>query len=242
MKRKESDDLEFTNKLKGEIIGLGADLVGVADVEPFRQTRLSPPDLLDPYFRAISIGVRLPRAVFEQIIDRPTPLYASVYQTANHVLDQIAFRTAGILQYHGFEALPIPASQVLDKKNWYGAISHKAVGRMAGLGWQGKSLLLVNPRYGPRIRLVTVFTNAFLKIDGPIRNRCGKCMLCRDACPVGAIKGAGTKQHYRNRSEAIYLGRCVKKLAGEFSKLSHVGAPICGICIKVCPFGRNKGN
>ena len=110
------------------------------------------------------------------------------------------------------------------------------------MGWQGKSLLLVNPRYGPRIRLVTVLTNALLKIDGPIRNRCGKCMLCRDACPVGAIKGVGTKKHYRNRSEAIYLGRCVEKLAGEFSKLSHVGAPICGICVKVCPVGRNKGN
>ena len=46
MKRKKSDDLEFTKKLKGEIIGLGADLVGVAEVEPFRQARLSPPRIL----------------------------------------------------------------------------------------------------------------------------------------------------------------------------------------------------
>ena len=109
----------------------------------------------------------MPIAVFEQISDRPTPLYASVYQTANRILDEIAFRTAGSLQGDGFYSLPVPASQVLDKKNWYGAISHKAVGRMAGLGWQGKSLLLVNPRYGPRIRLVTVLTDAQLKIDGP---------------------------------------------------------------------------
>jgi epoxyqueuosine reductase QueG len=65
-------------------------------------------------------------------------------------------------------------------------------------------------------------------------------MLCRDACPVGAIKGVGTKQHYNNRSEAIHLGRCAEKLAGEFSKIPGVGAPICGICIKVCPFGRKK--
>jgi epoxyqueuosine reductase QueG len=240
MNNKKRNDAAFTNKLKGEIMALGADLVGVADVKPFNRARLTPPDLLKPYVRAISISVRLPTAVFEQIIDRPTPLYASVYQTANRLLDHIAFRTAGILQNYGFDALPIPASQVLDKKNWYGAISHKAVGRMAGLGWQGKSLLLVNPQYGPRIRLVTVLTNALLNIDGPIKNRCGKCTLCRDACPVGAIKGAGTKQHYRNRSEAIHLGRCAEKLAGEFSKLPNVGAPICGICIKVCPFGRRS--
>jgi epoxyqueuosine reductase len=240
MKRRNPTNVDFTNKLKREVIALGADLVGVADITPFNQARLTPPNLLDPYFLAVSIGVRLPAAVFEQIIDRPTPLYASVYQTANRLLDQIAFRTAGILQGHGSDALPIPASQVLDKKNWYGAISHKAVGRMAGLGWQGKSLLLVNPVYGSRIRLATVLTNAPLNIDQPIKNRCGKCMLCRDACPVGAIKGVGTKQHYNNRSEAIHLGRCAEKLAGEFSKIPGVGAPICGICIKVCPFGRKK--
>jgi epoxyqueuosine reductase len=242
MKRKKPNNVAFTNRLKGEVIALGADLVGVADVEPFKQARLTPPDLLDSFCRAISIGVRLPTAVFEQITDRPTPLYASVYRTANRLLDQIAFRTAGILQSDGFHSLPIPASQVLDQKNWYGAISHKAVGRMAGLGWQGKSLLLVNPRYGPRIRLVTVLTDALLKIDRPIKNRCGKCTLCRDACPAGAIKGVKTKQYYKNRSEAIHLGRCAEKLAGEFSKLPNVGAPICGICIKVCPFGRKNVN
>jgi epoxyqueuosine reductase len=242
VERRNPNNLDFTNRLKGEILALGADLVGVADITPFNLARLTPPNLLDPYLRAISVGVRLPAAVFEQIIDRPTPLYASVYQTANRLLDQITFRTAGILQSRGFDALPIPASQVLDKKNWYGAISHKAVGRMAGLGWQGKSLLLINPRYGPRIRLATVLTNTLLNIDGPIKNRCGKCMICRDACPVGAIKGVGTKQHYRNRSEAIYLGRCAGKLAGEFSKLPNVGSPICGICIKVCPFGRKKAD
>jgi epoxyqueuosine reductase QueG len=229
---------DYTDKLKGRIVALGADLVGVADAEPLKQLRTNPADLLDPFRRAISIGVKLPIAVFEQISDRPTPLYAAVYQTANRILDEIAFRTAGILQGDGFYSLPVPASQVLDKKNWYGAISHKAVGRMAGLGWQGKSLLLVNPRYGPRIRLVTVLTDAQLEIDGPVRNRCGKCTLCRDACPVGAIKGVGTKGNYKSRGKAIYLSHCAEKLAGEFSKLPNVGAPICGICIKACPFGQ----
>ena len=230
----------YTKEIKKKVTALGADLVGVADVEPLRALRLDPPDLLDGYLRAISIGVRLSRAVFEQIIDRPTPLYAAAYQTANRILDEIAFRAANVLQDGGFSALAIPASQVLDRKHWHGAISHKAVGRMAGLGWQGKSLLLVNPRYGPRIRLATVLTDAPLRADRPIKNRCGKCTECRDACPVGAIKGIGTKDHYESRSQAVTLSRCAQKLAGEFSKLDYVGAPICGICIKVCPFGRRK--
>jgi len=229
---------DHTEKIKTKIRALGADLVGVADTEPLKRLRLDPPSLLAPFSRAISIALRLPSAVFEQIIDQPTPLYSSVYQTANRILDQIAFHATNILQRDGFKSLPIPASQVLDRENWYGAITHKAVGRMAGLGWQGKSLLLINPRYGPRIRLVTILTDAPLNIDSPIKNRCGECNLCRDACPARAIKGVGTKDNYKNRDESLYFSRCVEKLVGEFSKLPDVDAPICGICIKVCPFGR----
>jgi len=228
----------YTERIKAAIIKLGADLVGVADAEPLRQLTLDPPNLLDSFTRAISIALRLPGAAFEHIIDRPTPLYSSVYRSANRILDEIAFHTANMLQRDGFSSLPIPASQVLDRENWYGAITHKAVGRMAGLGWQGKSLLLVNPHFGPRIRLATILTHAPLEIDSPMENLCGKCNLCRDACPAGAIKGVGTKDNYKSRQEAFYLSRCVEKLVGEFSTMPNVAAPICGICIKACSFGR----
>jgi epoxyqueuosine reductase len=229
---------DYTKEIKGKVKDFGADLVGVADAEPLKELRLDPPDLLHSFQRALSIAVRLPKAVFEQISDRPTPLYASVYHSANRILDEIAFHAANLLQRDGFNSLPIPASQVLDRENWYGAITHKAVGRIAGLGWQGKSLLLVNPDYGPRIRLATILTDAPLNPDGPIENRCGDCTQCRDACPVGAIKGVGTKDGYETREEALYFSRCVEKLVGEFSRLPNVGSAICGICIKVCPFGR----
>ena len=228
----------YTEKLKDAIMRRGANCVGVADTEPLKVLTLHPPNLLDSFPRAISIALRLPNAAFEQIIDKPTPLYFSIYQTANRMLDDTAFHTANILQKDNYKSLPIPASQVLDRQNWYGAITHKAVGRMAGLGWQGKSLLLVNPDYGPRVRLATVLTDAPLQADSPIKNLCGECTLCKDACPAGAIKGVGTKDNYKNRDEALYFSRCAEKLVGEFSKLPNVGAPICGVCINVCPFGR----
>jgi epoxyqueuosine reductase QueG len=229
---------DYTEQIKGKILGWGAGLVGVADIEPLKQLRVHPPDLLDSFSRAISMAVQLPVSVFEMISDQPTPIYSAIYQTANRILDEIAFKTASTLQGDGFNSLPIPASQVLDLKNWYGAISHKAVARMAGLGWQGKNLLLITPQYGSRVRLVSVLTTAPLHVDSPVRNRCGKCMLCRDACPVGAIKGVGTKDHYKDRNEALYFSKCVEKLTGEFAKIAEIGVPICGICIKVCPFGR----
>ena len=228
----------YTKEFKDRIIGFGADLVGIADVEPLKELKVDPPDLLEPFVRAVSIAIKLPVAVFEQIVDQPTPIYKSIYTTANLILDEITFRTALVLQNDGFHSLPIPASQVLDRENWTAAISHKAVARMAGLGWQGKNLLLITPQYGSRVRLVTVLTKAPLDVDGPVKNRCGDCTACQDACPAQAIKGISTETHYKNRDEAMYFSRCVEKVAGEFAKIPEVGVPICGICIKVCPFGR----
>ncbi|MBN1106967.1 MAG: epoxyqueuosine reductase [Deltaproteobacteria bacterium] len=227
-----------TDRIKEAILGFGAHLVGVADVQALKDLRLDPPNLLEPFSRAISVAIQIPAAVFEGIEERPTPIYNTVYQTANRLLDEIALRTAVALQGESFPSLPIPASQVLDRENWYAAISHKAVARMAGLGWQGKNLLLITPRYGSRVRLVTILTTAPLQTDNPIRNRCGSCTLCRDACPAGAIKGVPTQDHYSDRNEALHFSRCVEKVAVEFAKLPEIGVPICGICIKVCPFGR----
>jgi epoxyqueuosine reductase len=219
-------------------LNFGGDLVGIADVDAVREVKTDPPDLLDSFTRVLSIAIQLPSAAFEMISDQPTPIYSAVYQTANRMLDDIAYRTTIELERGGFFSLPIPASQVLDREDWAGAISHKAVARVAGLGWIGKNLLLITPEYGSRVRLVTVLTNAPLDVDGPVKNRCGTCMMCRDACPAEAIKGVNTDDYYRDRNDALYFSQCVEKLTEEFANLPEISAPICGICIKVCPFGR----
>ncbi|MDD5095111.1 MAG: 4Fe-4S double cluster binding domain-containing protein [Dehalococcoidia bacterium] len=229
---------EYTEQIKNRIRDLGADLVGIANAEPLRELKVDPPNLLDGFVSAVSIAIQLPAAVFGMITDEPTPIYSRTYQTANRMLDELAFRTAMALQKDGYPSLPIPASQALDRKEWRAAISHVAVARMAGLGWHGKNLLLITPQYGPRVRLVTVLTQAPLIANAPLENRCGRCMLCRDACPSGAIKGIGTKDHYRDRDEALYFSKCLETLTEKFSKLPAVGETICGICIKVCPFGQ----
>ena len=231
--------MEYTNKLKSFVLNQGADLVRIANIESLEGLETIPADLFNQFSHAVSIAAQVPIAVFEMISDQPTPLYSSVYQTINRLLDEIAFKTSRMLQVDGFLSLPIPASQILDRKNWSAAVSHKAVARTAGIGWQGKNLLLITPKYGSRVRLVTVLVNAPLISDQPVKNRCGDCMTCRDACPVGAIKGLNTTDHYESRNQAMYFEKCVEKLTVEFQELPEVGVPICGICIKVCPFGKS---
>ena len=227
-----------TAEIKEEAKRLGASLVGIADLLLLEDIKCEPADLLQQYKHAISMAVKLPNAVFEQLNDRPTPLYSQVYQNANTVLDQIAFQLCSHIEQQGFKALPIPASQPLDMTLFNSHLSAKAVANAAGLGWQGKSLLIITPEYGPRVRLVTVLTDMPLTPDKPLKNRCGSCTACTDACVAKAIRNVATEFHYASREEALDFQKCADKLVNEFNQMAGINKPICGICIKVCPWGR----
>ncbi len=72
-------------------------------------------------------------------------------------------------------------------------ISQKVLGYLVGLGWIGRSSLLVTPEFGPRVRLGTIFTKDYICLTGhPYLGNCGECMACSEACPVSAI----TKKQY----------------------------------------------
>ena len=215
----------------------GAGIVRIADTALLAGMETEPHDLLDGFPRAVSIAVRLSDAIMDGIDDRPTPLYSSHYSRVNALLDDLAVRTTNFLQASGARAVPIPASLILDSKKWTSFISHKAVAIAAGIGWQGKSLLVVNPEHGPRIRLVTILTDADLSPDAPLKNRCGKCTQCKDHCPAGAILGKNTDSHYDTRSEAVNLQQCVSHLEKVFEELPQTNPLICGVCIRVCPWG-----
>lgn len=220
------------------IISWGASAVRIADVALLQGIETEPRDLLATFTRAISIGVRLASGIIDAIIDKPTPLYQQHYYKVNAFLDELALRTSQYIEDGGHRALPIPASQLLDRENWSSYISHKAVGFAAGLGWQGKSLLLVHPVFGPRIRLVTVLTDLDIEADQPIRNLCADCSECTNACPVNAIKNVNTELHYEDRDQALHFKRCADHVTKNAERLHFIEQPLCGVCIRACPWGK----
>jgi len=63
--------------------------------------------------------------------------------------------------------------------------------RRSGLGWVGKHSLLVNPRKGSYFFLAEIILDLDLDYDHPIKDHCGTCTRCIDACPTEAISPEG---------------------------------------------------
>jgi epoxyqueuosine reductase len=226
--------------LKSYASSMGADAVGIADLSPLKGQLITlPSDVLNPYSFGISIAVRLSNDIIEGIKGGPTPAYAQEYSRANDQLDHIAGAIAQWINIRGFQTLVIPASKVLDSTKLLGAVSHKAIAVLAGIGWQGKSLLVIHPKWGPRMRLATILTDLPLIFDSPLKNGCGVCIACSKACPAGAIKNISTEFHYIARDDAIDLAKCYAKLR-EFKEMPGIGKTVCGLCIKACPWGKGK--
>jgi len=218
------------NRLNQRISEWGADIFGFADLGEVQTTEFS------HLPAAISIGVHLSDQIIRGIKNGPTILYAYNVSTANSLLNEIALKTSNYVQNSGFDAVPIPAAQSSRKSTIQ--FQHKTAATCAGLGWIGKSSLLVNPQYGPRLRLVTVLTDAPITTFGePVReSRCGTCKSCLGVCPVGAIKDTNWKVGM-DVHEYFDLERCQEYIDKEGLLLDK---PVCGICISACSIGLQK--
>jgi epoxyqueuosine reductase len=220
-----SDSQNNFEKLKVLCHRWGGSLFGVADLRSFKKEGLLLPSfLIDQLSFGISVGYHLSDAILEGIENQPTPLYFQHYQRVNILLDTIGLILTSTIQDLGYQAMPIPASQIVDWKNQRGHLSHKHVAKAAGLGWIGRNNLLVNEKFGSRVRLVTILTDLPLMTNAPSLNDCGSCRVCLSVCPSGAIA---------ERQEDFDHLRCYEQLR-TFAKNLHFSHNICGVCVKAC--------
>lgn len=216
---------ENVEKVKTLCQQWGGSLFGVADLRPFKKDEnLLPPSIIDQLPLAISVGYHLSDAIMDGIQDQPTSLYFQHYQRINILLDTIGLIVTATIQNLAYQAIPIPASQIVDWQNQRGHLSHKHVARAAGLGWIGRNNLLVTEAFGSRVRLVTILTNLPLTTNFPSPRDCGSCRDCLAACPVGAIA---------ERQEDFNHLQCYEQLK-VFSKTLRFSHHICGVCIRAC--------
>jgi epoxyqueuosine reductase QueG len=210
----------------------GIVLFGVADLKEISDA--SGDVSLNGLTTGIIFGYRLNDVVLDGIVDHPTRTYQYHYRQVNLLLDHVGLRIASYIQELGFRVFPVPSSQVVDWDSLAGHVSHRAIGRLAGLGWIGKNNLLVNPVYGSRARYASVLTDMDLPYGGPIEGDCGACRRCSVSCPGRAIG--------EDRSD-FDLAKC-KETIDRVRKIANIGSHICGICVKACkgPAGPAAGN
>lgn len=115
-------------------------------------------------------------------------------------------------------------------------VMDKAWARKSGLGWIGKHTNLINKKSGSFFFIAELIVDLELEYDSPIKDYCGTCRACMDACPTDAI----AEPYIVDGSKCIsYFTIELKKLIpGEMKGRFENWAFGCDICQDVCPWNR----
>jgi epoxyqueuosine reductase len=106
----------------------------------------------------------------------------------------------------------------------------------AGIGWHGKSTMLIDERLGTWFFIAEILTTLELPPDEPVPDRCGTCDRCIIACPTGAI----TAPHRLDARRCISYLTIELKTAIPIELRPVLGDRIfgCDDCLDACPWNR----
>jgi len=230
------------NEIKTILDNFLIDYYGVANISKYeKEITKYGGDLVKGYPKAISLGIVFPSTIINYLsnrFDNAVALeYYHTYEVINTRLDNIASIISSYIIKKGYKALPIAAAERINSNYINASFSHKMAASLAGLGWIGKNCLLITPEHGPRVRWVSVLTDAPLVVTGEkIHQKCGICMECVKACPIGALTG----ENY-NEGEEREKRFNVKKCDEYFNSMEGTERmPVCGMCLYSCPYGKIK--
>jgi epoxyqueuosine reductase len=234
--------MSILNKaIQDVLIPCYVDYVGFADLTNHQaELALFGGDIVSGYDNGISVGLVIPDAIVDHLPDRSNANVSAEYRihgydVINRRLDFIASVVSSFLNQKGFRTLPIAVAETTDLESNSPTVSHKMIAHIAGMGWIGKNCLLITPDHGPRLRLISLLTNAPLEtVDNPLEQRCGECDECARICPTNAIKG---KNYVVGESRELRLDarRCRDYFDGMAKARRYA---VCGMCLYACPVGK----
>jgi epoxyqueuosine reductase len=208
------------------------ELWGAADLRAFTTPKDTQGHRL-PF--ALSWALPLNRQIMAGIQQGPNRAYAEEYDRVNDQINRFARMLVDELTGRGFRALALAASQRTDKVNIKGDFPHKTAATQAGLGWVGRHCQLITRKFGPWIRLGTVFTDMELPCGPKVtRHFCGSCRRCVEACPARALTG---QAWYPGIPREDILGAETCDHWKKTNYFAYHEGHVCGICSAVCPYG-----
>ena len=205
-----------TENLRKYIKKLEIDTFGIADMHLLKEMESGLPidlkKLLKMFPYAIVLGAQYGKL----------GLKTSGNETALF-LENAAFSIMDYLENKGYRQLIVHTEDEFDPVNRLGLMSLKILAKTAGLGWQGRSLLIISPEYGPLHRLIAILTDMPLKINQIIKNECGNCRKCIETCPKKSLTYVDFNDHPPSREDVLDVKNCL-------------GDNGCMVCILSCPW------
>jgi epoxyqueuosine reductase len=110
--------------------------------------------------------------------------------------------------------------------------------KRTGLGWTGKNTLLINPKAGSYFFLAELILDLELPPDQPMKDYCGTCRRCIDACPTAAISPDGYLLDASRCISYLTIELRDKTLPDEFRDEMDNWMFGCDVCQEVCPWNR----
>ncbi|HPX42175.1 MAG TPA: hypothetical protein PLF51_17195, partial [Candidatus Hydrogenedentes bacterium] len=189
------------SRVKEFALSQGLDLVGIANIERFdgAPERMHPAAILPGARSVVVVARRILRGNWRGIEEGtywPNYTYFGYHGLLNSFfIPKGVYETACFIEDHGWEAVPyypgVPEAQPPAEPVRPGAVApdvHLAIriaGVAAGLGEIGWSKVFLTRRFGPRVRLAAIITDAELEPD-PLPEPgsvCDRCMACVQGCP-----------------------------------------------------------
>jgi len=234
----ESEAEKLAREVKDLAIQAGANLVGIVPAPVI--------DALPPVWVGWTI-----RAYNKKTVD--TMLDAkSVIVIGYHVWDdmlELAIKKGDRWVYPGYFPLTVIAlrvTQFLESRGFkavsFFSSSYKRLAQLAGFGNYGKNALIINPTFGPWIRLAPILTNAEMTPDKPFEtDLCGTCDNCVKACPVNALTPYKVDDAkclvgvHLSGVEVSKYEEAIELFEPTMSRHSHL---MCTECQKACKYGK----
>ena len=216
---------------------LGAELIGTCsvsmwEVEPIQSPEFWPVNIWPWVKNVIVLAIPL---LYPMASTAPSMLYQEQYNTSNRIMDNMSYFLAKyIMMEKGYNAIFFPrdcydnVTVLLGKEAV--AFSHVIAGYYAGLGTVGDSHNLITKEFGPRIRLVSVLTDAPIEPDKKCeKDLCIHCEKCMKKCPAGCFSNKEKSPYDMDKDKCTLYHM-------DLAKQHHWP---CGYCATFCPIGED---
>jgi epoxyqueuosine reductase QueG len=218
---------EITELLKQE----GCPLVGFADL------RCLPEEATQGFPYGIPIALHFTKEAMIENLNGLPQRYEDEHSPMDERFAKLKQLLSDFLTERGYEALIKTPASIMDGETLRSKLPQKTVATLAGVGWIGKTAVLVTEAFGSAVRLTSVLTNAPIECGTPVtQSKCPpNCTVCADICPAKASKGrlweAGT-----DRDELLDAHACRAAARARGKEKIGIETAICGLCISSCPF------